>query len=430
MAMNSVGGVIWDVEPTLRRMESGHYELYIDTYRRVAVMGNALAGIPFQSLYKNPARQVLSNVRTNVERPGMVSEKLLSATEQQAILTSLQALDAALASEDPTTTLYKLCTEPASQFPALMPLFATLDASSAHICVPFVQHGFNPGIAKTALDALLALLKDSRTLSALYEQTPDPAWKADFNRVMVASRRAGLLIELRGICKPAAPGYVSDPKDDRWDVRSCVPPENAELFKHVHLRINTMAYLMAGLTYGDFFDLPMTDDKVMPHFKRRVESEPGYWFTALERERIGAALDDLIAFLNTGPHKSLTLREVYTQPDVPAEVLIQFQRILDVKPEICLPFMHYSWDYAEAADAIEPFLTRNRDRTLKQLYTDPPLPVKETYTQSEYELLLKQRAATKAILAKYNDLECISPGNCQYRYHDYCSSAPFGNCQP
>src|SRR5690606_10840035 len=121
---------------------------------------------------------------------------------------------------------------------------------------------------------------------------------------------AGLLVELRGIWKPPAPGYVSDPADSRWDVRSCVAPENAVLYKDVHLRINTMAYLMDGLTYGDFFDLPMADDKVLPHFKRRIAADKDYWFTALERDRVSAAIDDILAFLaSPGAPAGLTLRE-------------------------------------------------------------------------------------------------------------------------
>lgn len=430
MAIEPGSEVIWDVEHALRRMEAGHYTRYLDTYRRVAVMGNALSGIPLQTLYKDPARAVLAAIQANVARTGMVSEKLLNGSEQQACLAALQALDAALAGEAPGLTLYALCTEPAGQFPKLMPLFAALDATSARLCVPFVQPGYDPGIAKPALDALLGLIGDTRTLAGLYEKAPAFEWRADFNRVMVSARRAGLLVELRGLRKPAAAGYVSDPADDRWDVRSCVAPENAVLFKEVHQRINTMAYLMMGLTYGDFFDLPMIDDKVLPHFKRRVADEPGYWFSALERERIVAALDGITTYLQGSPHQDLTLRDVYSRPDVPAEVLIGFQRILDVKPEICLPFMDYNWDYTEAAAAIDPFLTRSRDRTLKQLYTDPPPPAKDSYTQSEYELILRQQAATKTLLSKRNELICEAPGDCQPFPFEYCATGIFQNCTP
>lgn len=431
MAITKGSAAIWDVEPTLRRMEAGHYHRYIDTYRRVAVMGNALAGIPLRTLYMDPARTVLAAVRANLARAGMISDKLLNATEQQASLVALQALDAALANEAPDLNLYRLCTQPGGQFPALIPLFTALDAASPHLCVPFVQPGFDPAIARPALDALLALIGDSRTLADLYDRAPSLDWGADFNRVMVGARRAGLLIELRGLRKPAAPGYVNDPADDRWDVRSCVAPENAVLFKEVHQRINTMAYLMMGLTYGDFFDLPMVDEKVLPHFRRRVAAEPGYWFSALEKERIVAALDDMIVFLQGSPDRGLTLREVYTRPDVPAEVLRGFQRILDVKPEICLPFMNYDWDYTEAAAAIDPFLRLNGGRTLKQLYVESTYPVKETYTQSEFELLLQQRAATKTLLRKTNNLVCYNPGECGFEFNEYCSTTPItGNCQP
>lgn len=422
---------IWDVENALCRMGDSHYRRYRDTYRRVAVMGNATAGLPIKTLYSEPARGVLSGIRANVERPGMVSEKLLSGGEQQACIQALQALDSALAEQPSDLSLYALCTQPADGFPKLIPLFRALDAASPFVCVPFVQPGYDPAVAKPHLDALLALLGGDYTYIDLYDRAPKPDMKQSFNRIMVGAKRAGLLVELRGIRKPSAACYISDPADGRWDVRSCVPPENAVLFKEVHLKINTMAYLMAGLTYGDFFGLPIIDPKVLPHFKSRVAAEPGYWFTALEKERIGAALDAIVAFLGSSDeHRGLTLRTVYSTPDVPAEVLVQFQRILDVKPEICLPFMNHTWDHAEAADAIDVFLKRNRDRSLKQLYTDPPQPVKANYTQSEFELLLKQQEATKTLLAKSNNLICYSPGQCVYRDGDYCSTGILGNCTP
>ena len=431
MATNSGSGAIWDVEQALRRMEDRHYDRYRDTYRRVAVIGNALAGLTFNSLYRDPARAVLAAVRANVERPGMVSEKLLTGPEQQACLSALQALDTALASEAPDLDLYALCTQPGAQFPNLIPLFQTLGDASQLVCVPFVQPGHNPQDAQVALDGFLGLVGDSRTLIDLYEHAPSVAWKPAFNRVMVAARRAGLLVELRGIRKPAAAGYISDPADDRWDVRSCVAPENAILFKEVHLKINTMAYLMDDLTYGDFFDLPMIDAKVLPHFKARIAADNGYWFTALEKERLIAAIDALVAFLGgSGINEGLTLREVYSRPDVPTEVLVQFQRMLDVKPELCLPFMNYTWDPVEAGAAIDVFLTGNRDRSLKQLYTDPPAPVKEVYTQSEYELILNRREATKVLLSKTNDLYCESPDNCVFFEYEWCSTSLYGNCRP
>src|SRR5690606_37220846 len=96
----------------------------------------------------------------------------------------------------------------------------------------------------------------------------------------------------------------------------------------------------------------------------------------------------------------------YSRPDVPVEVLVHFQRMLDVKPELCLPFMNHTWDHVEAGAAIDVFLASIRDRSLKQLYTDPPEPVKEVYTQSEYEQILRRREAPKVLLAKENDLYC------------------------
>lgn len=421
---------IWDVKHALRRMGAGHYERYRDTCRRVGVMGNALAGIQFQSLYHDPAREILAAVRANVERPGMTSEELLSTAEQQACVAALHALDAALEAQPATLSLYQLCTEAPEAYPGLAPLFNALHSASPRVCVPFVQAGFDPAVARPSLDEFLGLVGDYSYID-LYERPPALDWKPVFNRTMVRAKRAGLLVELRGLRKPAAPCYVSDPADDRWDVRSCVPPENAVLFKDVHMKINTMAYVAGDLAYGDFFDRPMAAPEVLPHFKARVQADADYWFTPLERDRIAAALDAIAAFLEgSEEHGTLTFRQVYTDPDVPAEILIQFQRILDVKPEICLPFMNHTWDHAEAATAIDVFLTRNRDRSLKQLYTGASEPPRATYTQSEFELRMQQREATKLLLSKSNDLICESPGNCIFEPDDYCSTDPFGNCVP
>lgn len=430
MATHS-GSTIWDIEQSLRRLGPDHYGRYRETHQRVAVMGNALQGLPLRGIYHNPARETVAALLANTDRPGMVSEKLLTHAEQQRLLGALQAVEAALEAADPGLTLYTIATRPGSEFPEIMAALAQVDAATPKVCVPFVQADYDPARAAGALDALLDLIGDRHTLIDLYDRQPAVAWRAAFNGVMVRARRAGLLVELRGIWKPPAPGYISDPADSRWDVRSCVAPENAALYKDVHVRINTMAYLMDGLTYGDFFDLPMADDQVLPHFKRRVAADKDYWFTALERDRVSAAIDDILAYLaSPGAPAGLTLREVYSDPDAPREVLIAFQRMLDVKPELCLPFMLHTWDHAEAGAAIDVFLTKNRDRTLKALYTSAPDPAKPTYTQSEYELILQQRNATRVLLQKSNDLRCYNPGECLYEPYDYCSSNPYGNCQP
>jgi len=431
MARESGSNAIWDIENALRRMEDGHYNRYRETYHRVAVMGNALQGLPLHEVYQSPAKSVLAAIQANVARAEMVSEKLLTTTEQQDCITALKAVDTALEAEPAELTLYTLCTDAASHTPALTEAFQALDAASRNICVPFVQSGFNPETAKPALDAFLGLIGTEYTFINLYERMPKHAWKPTFNRVMLDARREGLLVELRGIRKPGASCYVSDPEDDRWDIRSCVSPENAVLFKDVHQRINTMAYLMNGLTYGDFFDLPMANEKVLPHFKSRIAADKGYWFTELEKTRISEAIDAILSYLGGGNgSENLTLRDVYTNPDIPAEIMIQFQRILDVKPEICLPFMHYDWDHLEAAEAIEVFLGRNANRSLKNLYIDEPPPVKDTYTESEYRLLLEQRKANKVLLRKENNLYCYEPGDCDYELHDYCSTGLYGNCVP
>jgi hypothetical protein len=396
----------------------------------VAVLANATAGLTFEALYRRPALDVLSEVLGNVSRPAMVSEKLLSKGEQRACLGALDQVLRALEAHAGAVTLYDLATQPAGSFPALTPGFQALNAVSPLICVPFVQPDFDPARAKDSLDGLLALIGSTHTLADLYERSPALAIKADFSRVMVRAKRAGLLVELVGICKPAAPGYVSDPADDRWDVRSCVPPENAFLFKDVHLKINTMAYLMAGLTYGDFFDLPLTNPKVLPHFRARVLADQNYWFTPLEQERIVAALDQILNALRDPKNADLTFREVYSDPGVTVDVLVPFQRILDVKPEICLPFMLHDFDHAAAAEAIDIFLERYGDLDLKGLYTAPPEPEGSPASRADLAKRLRQHEAKLTLMKKVNNLICIAPGECMSMPDEYCNSAPLGNCPP
>lgn len=422
---------IWDVHHALRRMGEGHYDRYRDTYNRVGVMANATAGLTFQKLYHDPAVSVLARIRTNVARPDMVGDTLLTSVEKASCVQALHALEAALAGLPADLSLYQIATSPASEYPTLIPLFKILDGTAQRICVPFVQPEYDPATAKASLDDLLALVGTERTYSDLYEREPTSAMKPTFNGVMVRARRAGLLVELRGLRRPAAPGYVSDPADDRWDVRSCVAPENAVLFRDVHLKINTTAYLMNGLTYGDFFNLPMIDPKVLPHVRARVMADQEYWFTPLEKERVVAALDAIVTFLsNSATHKDLNFRMMYSDPQVPAEVLVQFQRVVDVKPEICLPFLLYTWDHVEADAAIDVFLVRNSNRSLKSLYTDQPPPPPSRMTQSEFQQVLAHRDATRVLLAKENDLICDSPGNCTYYPYEYCTTGPWSNCSP
>jgi len=430
MADGSSNSTVWDIEPTLRRMGAGHYEQYRDTYRRVAVVANATAGITFTDLYRKSALEVLTVVFGNLSRPAMVSEKLLSKGEHQASQLALDQVLRALEALPKSPTLYELCTQPATTFPSLIPLFKALDQVYPLICLPFVAPDFNPGSAKEALDGLLALPCAAFTYADLYTRVPDPAQRTEFNRAMVRAKRFGLLVELVGIRKPAAPGYVSDPADDRWDVRSCVPPENAVLFKDVHLKINTMAYLMGNLTYGDFFDVPLVDEKVLPHFRARVLADQDYWFTPLERQRIAAAIDEILAFLGGNPALTdLTFREIYSDPGVPAGVLICFQRILDVKPEICLPFMLHEFDHAAAAEAIDVFLEAAGDIGLKAYYTNPPVEAAPAASDS-LARTLRQRAAADTLLQKHNDLICIAPGDCEYFEDTYCNTTPAGNCPP
>lgn len=430
MATRLSANGVWDIEPALTRMGEGHYDRYRDTYRKVAVLANATAGLTFEALYRRPALDVLSEVLGNVSRPAMVSEKLLSKVEQRACLGALDQVLRAIEAHSGAVTLYDLSTQSAENFPALIPGFQMLNGVTPLICVPFVQPGFDPTLAKESLDGLLALIGSTHTLADLYERSPALAIKADFNRVMVRAKRAGLLVELVGICKPAAPGYVSDPTDDRWDVRSCVPPENAFLFKDVHLKINTMAYLMSGLNYGDFFDLPLANPKVLPHFRARVLADKNYWFSPLEQDRIVAALDQILEVLRDPKASELTFREVYSDPGVPGDVLIPFQRILDVKPEICLPFMLHDFDHAAAAEAIDIFLERYGHLDLKGLYTASPEPEGSPASRADLAKRLRQHEAKLTLLKKVNDLICIAPGQCMGMRDEYCNTAPLGNCAP
>ncbi len=430
MAANLSGNGIWDIEPALLRMGEGHYTRYRDVYRKVAVLANATEGLTFEALYRRPALEVLSEVLGNVSRPAMVSEKLLSKGEQRACLGALDHVLRAIETLPSPVTLYDLSTQPVENFPTLIPRFQELDGVTPLTCVPFVQPGFDPALAKDSLDGLLALIGSTYTLADLYERAPALSIKPNFNRVMVRAKRAGLLVELVGIRKPAAPGYVSDPADDRWDVRSCVPPENAFLFKDVHLKINTMAYLMTGLNYGDFFDLPLANPKVLPHFRARVQADREYWFTPLERDRIVAALDQILEVLQDPKNSALTFREIYSDPGVPAEVLVHFQRILDVKPEICLPFMLHDFDHAAAAEAIDVFLERYGHADLKALYTAPPEPEGAPASRADLATRLRQHEAKLTLMKKYNDLICFAPGQCVYMLDDYCNTAPLGNCPP
>jgi hypothetical protein len=427
MAEESTNNSVWDIEPELHRMGQGHYEQYRDTYRRVAVVANATAGITLKDLYGKPTLEILTIVFGNLARPAMVSEKLLSKREQQAGQLALDQVLRAMEALPQSPTLYELCTQPLGTFPTLDPLFKVLEQAYPLLCLPFLAPDFNPGLVKEALDSLLALPCAAFTYADLYTRAPDPALRSAFNRAMVRAKRFGLLVELMGIRKPAAPGYVSDPADDRWDVRSCVPPENAVLFKNVHLKINTMAYLMGDLTYGDFFDLPVINNKVLPRFRARVLADPDYWFTPLERQRIAAALDEIIAYLQGTPeHAELTFREIYSDPGVPESVLIPFQRILDVKPEICLPFMFHDFDHAAAADAIDVFLEHFGHISLKTLYTAPP---KDADGESLANAL-RRRGAMQVLLKKNNNLMCYAPGDCQPQMGSWCSTVIGGNCLP
>jgi hypothetical protein len=430
MSASLSGNGIWDIEPALLRMGEGHYARYRDIYRKVAVLANATERLTFEALYRRPALEVLSEVLGKVTRPAMVSEKLLSKGEQRVCLGALDQVLRAIEALPNPVTLHDLSTQPAGNFPTLIPRFKELENVSPFVCIPFVQPGFDPVLAKESLDGLLALIGSTHTLADLYERSPALAIKSEFNRVMVRAKRVGLLVELVGICKPAAPGYVSDPADDRWDVRSCVPPENAFLFKDVHLKINTMAYLMAGLSYGDFFDLPLANPKVLPHFRARVQADRDYWFTPLERDRIVAALDQILDALQDPEVSALTFREVYSDPGIPAEVLVPFQRILDVKPEICLPFMLHDFDHAAAAEAIDVFLERYGDADLKALYTASPEPEGSPASRADLATRLRQHEAKLTLMQKVNKLICIAPGECAYMLDEYCSTAPLGNCPP
>lgn len=430
MAASLSGNGIWDIEPALLRMGEGHYTRYRDIYRKVAVLANATEGLTFEALYRRPALEVLSEVLGNVSRPAMVSEKLLSKGDQRACLGALDQVLRAIEALPNPVTLHDLATQPAGNFPTLIPHFKELDNVSPLVCVPFVQPGFDPALAKESLDGLLALIGSTHTLADLYERSPALAIKSEFNRVMVRAKRAGLLVELVGIRKPAAPGYVSDPADDRWDVRSCVPPENAFLFKDVHLKINTMAYLMSGLSYGDFFDLPLANPKILPHFRARVLADRDYWFTPLERDRIVAALDQILDALQGPEASALNFREVYSDPGVPTDVLVPFQRILDVKPEICLPFMLHDFDHAAAADAIDVFLERYGHLDLKGLYTAPPEPEGSLASRADLATRLRQHEARLTLMQKVNDLICVAPGDCLMMRDEYCNTAPLGNCPP
>lgn len=430
MADGLINSTVWDIEPALRRMGAGHYEQYRDIYRRVAVVANATAGISFKDFYGKAALEVLTTVFGNLVRPTMVSEKLLSKGEHQASQLALDKVLRAIEGLPQSPTLYELCTQPNAAFPSLVPLFKELDRAYPLLCLPFIDSDFSPSSVKEALDQLLALPCAGFPYEDLYTRTPDPGQRTEFNRAMVRAKRFGLLVELAGICKAAAPGYVSDPADDRWDVRSCVPPENAVLFKEVHLKINTMAYLMGELTYGDFFDLPVVDAKVLPHFRARLLADQDYWFTPLERQRIAAAIDEIVAFLGASPaHVGLTFREIYSDPGVPTGVLVPFQRILDVKPEICLPFMLHDFDHAAAADAIDVFLERAGHMGLKALYT-APLAAPGPADGESLARALRQHEATQTLLRKKNDLVCYSAGVCVFMLDEYCSTAPTGNCRP
>lgn len=430
MAEGSINSAVWDIEPTLQRMGAGHCEQYRDIYRRVAVVTNVTAGISFADLYGSPALEALTTVFGNLARPAMISEKLLSKGEHQASQLALDRVLRAIEALPKRPTLYELCTQPAGTFPSLVPLFQELERAYPLLCFPFTDPDFNSGSVKEALDQLLALPCAAFTYADLYTRVPDPAQRTEFNRAMVRAKRFGLLVELAGIRKAAAPGYVSDPADDRWDVRSCVPPENAVLFKDVHLKINTMAYLMGDLTYGDFFDLPVVDAKVLPHFRARLMADKDYWFTPLERQRIAAAIDEIVAFLQGTPeHASLTFRDIYSDPGAPTGVLISFQRILDVKPEICLPFMLHDFDHAAAADAIDVFLERAGHIGLKALYTASLVTSSPPDGQS-LARALREHEATQVLLKKSNNLFCTAPGVCQTVLNEWCSTAPTGNCRP
>lgn len=430
MSASLSGNGIWDIESALLRMGEGHYARYRDTYRKVAVLANATEGLTFEALYRRPALEVLSEVLGKVSRPAMVSEKLLSKGEQRACLGALDQVLRAIEALPNAITFHDLSTQPVGNFPALISRFKELDNVSPLVCVPFVQPGFDPALAKESLDGLLALIGSTHTLADLYERSPALAIKSEFNRVMVRAKRAGLLVELVGIRKPAAPGYVSDPADDRWDVRSCVPPENAFLFNDVHLKINTMAYLMTGLNYGDFFDLPLANPKILPHFRARVLADRDYWFTPLERDRIVAALDQILDVLQDPETAGLTFREIYSDPGVPTDVLVPFQRILDVKPEICLPFMLHDFDHAAAAEAIDVFLERYGHADLKALHTAPPEHEGSPASRADLATRLRQHEAKLTLMQKVNDLICAAPGECVYMRDENCNTAPLGNCPP
>ena len=94
------GSTIWDIEQSLRRLGPDHYGRYRETHQRVAVMGNALQGLPLHTVYHNPARETVAALLANTDRPGMVSEKLLTHAEQQRLLGALQAVEAALEAAD------------------------------------------------------------------------------------------------------------------------------------------------------------------------------------------------------------------------------------------------------------------------------------------------------------------------------------------
>ena len=86
---------------------------------------------------------------------------------------------------------------------------------------------------------------------------------------MVRARRAGLLVELRGIGS-RAPGYISDPRTaagmfaPAWPETRCSQGRPCE-----STRWRTSWTVLWG------FLLPGRDGVL--HFKRRIEADNGYW---------------------------------------------------------------------------------------------------------------------------------------------------------
>lgn len=422
-----MGNRPWDAAWALRRMGKDYVERNEATCRQIALVVNATAGLTIRQIYDDPLDKVLEVVYYNVRNRDLAAEHLLGRGAHGAALRALDALLLALPAEPHMPTLRALIAHPAT-YPNLLPRFVELDRVATLFCAPFVHPGFDPVFASESLDTLLELLGPDYTYGDLYERAPTTAMAARFNRVMVRAKRAGLLVELAAIRRPPGRGYVSDPADDRWDVRSTVPPENAVLFKSVHQKINTMAYLMTGMNYGNFFDLPLVHEKVLPHIQGRVLADSDYWFTEIEKKRIAAALDDILTYLRQSvEHGALTFRTLYSEPDVPAEVLIGFQRILDVKPEICLPFMDHDFDHAAAAEAIDVYLEAAAHLDLKRWYTAPE---GRQIAHPDVARMQRLHQAALTLQKKGNDLYCRSRGDCVYCVDEWCSTEPLGNCPP